>query len=370
MTTDSYDANKGTDYSQQTEQNIPQRYCISSTDCNIQLNERCITRTKYSFCGCKEPFFREKVSQKCQIKKLIRLLFEISSNYSNNLINSNSIEFIQMKYSIERNIWSVIMNSSHLLTIVDSIKVIQLIDTKIVVDFYVKIADPSNDFHHKYIEYHFWYRLMSIIRGIDFKSNLNSFDLRAIEISENIDYCSVKELNYCSDYAVCVEDKSLYPKFECRCKPGLTDLSPNTQFKGEICALKCNTDFCGAGGLCEIRNETEIHCICMNWNFGERCQYSFNTLLCVVALLLILSIFFSFCLTSLYCGYKIHEEFNKLRNLVQVLITHFLNFIQNYLFNSSFNFRTILTLKTVCLSFEWKISSKYLKKNKDFNCFH
>ena len=307
-------------------QNTSEKFCVTSIDCDIKLNERCIDRHKYSICGCKEPFFRENVSKKCQIKKLIRLLFKVSSNHSNQL-NSNSLELIQMKYSIERNIWSFILNSSHLLTIVDNIKVIELIDSKIVVDFYVKIANPSNNFHHKYIEYHFWYRLMSIIRGIHFDSNdnnLNSFDLRAIEIVDDIDYCSVKELNYCSESAICLDNNKSVTKFQCRCKSGLTDLSPNIDFKGEICALKCNSDICGVGGVCQIRNDTEIHCICTDWKFGDRCQYSFYTFVCVASLFVIISIFFSVCLASLYCGYKIHEEFGKLRKLlIQVSILCF-----------------------------------------------
>ena len=160
---------------------------------------------------------------------------------------------------------------------------------------------------------------MSSIRGIDLNEyNLNSFDLRAVEIVDDIDYCSVKELNYCSDSAICIHNKDSGGKFQCKCKSGLTDLSPNINFKGEICALKCNSDLCGTGGVCEIRNHTEIHCICTDWKFGDRCQYSLYAFLSVGALFIIISIFFSVCLATIYCGYKIHQEFDKLRIQIQV----------------------------------------------------
>ena len=302
--------------------NHSERYCISSNDCDIYLNERCVKRKKHSVCDCKEPFFRESSSQRCQIKKLIRLLFRISSNQMKRL--NNSIESIQLKHSIEAIIWSAIANSSHLISIVDDIKVIELKNVEIVVDFYVKIADKSNDFHHKYIEYNFWYRLMSSIRGIDYQSlsSLKSFNMRAIEVVDNVNYCLVKELNYCSDFADCLEDLNSERKFFCKCKPGLTDMSVNINYSGEVCALQCSIDLCGSGGVCDVRNQTEIHCICKNWNFGDRCQYSLNALLAVISVIGLLSIFVSFCLTALYCGCKIHEEFVELKKIIKVLPVH------------------------------------------------
>ncbi len=303
--------------------NSSERFCISSSDCNIGLNERCITHTKFSICGCKEPFFREIITQKCQIKKLIRLIFRISSlNYSNELNNTNSFEFIHTKHLIERAIWSLIINSTHLLTIVDNIKVIKFGPFVVMVDFYVKMANPTNSFHHRYMEYHFWYKLMTIIKGINIShtttDKFNILDMQAIEIDNNINYCSIKDLNYCSENAICIDKHNSEPKFYCKCKNGLTDLSPNANFSGEICAVKCDSEICGTGGFCQIRNGTHLHCVCTNWSFGSRCQYSIHVILSVIALLVILMILFGFCCASIYCGYRIRLEFNGLRSMIEV----------------------------------------------------
>jgi len=319
--------------------NNSERFCISSGDCYTELNERCITFSKYSVCGCKEPFFRETITHKCQIKKLIRLIFKLSSlNYSNELNNTNSFEYIQMKHIIERAIWAVIINSTHLLTIVDNIKVVKFSPFLVIVDFYAKIANPTNSFHHRYMEYHFWYKLMSAIKGINIgqkpTDKFSVLDLKAIEIDNNINYCSIKELNYCSENAICTENHNSESKFECKCKHGLADLSPNANFSGEICAVKCNSDFCGTGGFCEIRNGTHLHCICTNWSFGSRCQYSTNVILSVGALFVILSILFAFCCASVYCGYKIRLEFYGLRSMIEV---------SNQIFSCIFKF-SLLTI--------------------------
>lgn len=289
-----------------------QRFCLSSSDCYLELNERCILKEKYSICDCAKSFFRDEFTRRCQINKLIRTVFKVTFSHDNKSIslNKNSHEFLQFRTKLDNNLWFYINYSNYLNLIIQKTEFVEFnpSNQSITLDFYLKNRHIIS--HNSFIENNFIQEISSklsqTLKTLIDDQVINFFNVE--EIFDDLDPCTIHSLNYCNENSYCTRIENSEIGFRCSCKNSFTDLSPHPQFIGEICQIQCTSDYCYNDGFCIINNAKSLECKCFNWDFGNRCQFSGILVVSIAGLLLVMLIIILTFSLSIICLFKFKKD--------------------------------------------------------------
>ncbi|GFR05707.1 uncharacterized protein TNCT_65901 [Trichonephila clavata] len=271
-----------------------QKLCNSASECNVLLNERCISVEGQGFCDCGRSFIRHPKTKKCEAPVVLETSLKLpSEEFHQDLYDKSSDLFLRKRLESIETILIVLSEE-----IRDTITAIDVAFSKgsLIVHWKLTLASEGNE------------SISEIIQEVD--SNLeealkdeetlervplNTENALLLSVS-NINQCEKKELNYCSLGADCIPDEDR--GFKCRCKEGYLDNSRSPMYPGEICIEVCPPNFCGENGFCEQTGDGRRHCLCNSWHIGDRCEISGIVLIssfAAVNLFIILVVVFVIC---------------------------------------------------------------------------
>ena len=300
-------------------------FCLNDFNCQLNLNQRCVNNN----CKCIQPFFKQDESRECKLLKGSLIAFKYYElKYLNQLENVNSPQYIKFKYDIETSL-RYIINTSHSLS--SNIIHLQLINisnfphtSTFLVEVLIMIKEKlfSNNFKVDFTR-EMTKAILKLPANIllsnensDYNPDLDSsyFNLSIVSIDFNINPCTIQDLNYCGENSICTQKANHMTGFECKCKPGYTDNSPNPSYSGEVCIMQCPVSYCQNNGHCLIDpNDLSLYCTCTNWNLGNRCQYTplivFTLFASIIILIMLLigSLFYILCFKSYQSKSISHE---------------------------------------------------------------
>ncbi|KAI1287641.1 hypothetical protein HDE_09895 [Halotydeus destructor] len=289
------------------------RYCTSSADCHLDLNERCVLRTSRSVCQCREPFERNARTNSCDLKRAVKVSVDfVQLPYVAELSRKNTPAHIRTKELVESTLLAVFDNSDTLRNGVSQVRgsnfsAAPVSGGHLRTSFYLYIREPL------YTQPSVDALALLLIKEIsvsvhELNSSSNAtanFDLQVSEMEADIDPCELAELNYCSPDATCTPDKD--GGFRCECNDRFTDISPHPVYRGEQCTVECPESYCANGGHCHVDHKgVQFYCTCNNWNVGGRCQYSGIVVFSVLGLVVLLLLLIVGCAASAFCGQRAH----------------------------------------------------------------
>lgn len=270
------------------------RYCTTSLDCHLDLNERCVQRGTHSICDCREPFIRDPKTNSCELKRAVRIVMAFAKlSFSTELAKKSTPAYIRTRERVEKTMNSVISYSSVLSTGVHGIRAVNFSDTPNGLSSACYLFVRESLYRQLSLDALslLLVKEMSVaVHELNNTHKSGDYDIEVIEIDTDVNPCEIEELNYCSNFAECGRTKS--GGFYCQCRERYTDLSPHRTFTGEQCVIECPEAYCANDGHCHVDSKTSaLYCTCNNWNVGARCQYSgvvvFSVLGVVVILLLL-----------------------------------------------------------------------------------
>ncbi|KAF8770640.1 hypothetical protein HNY73_018144 [Argiope bruennichi] len=252
---------------------LPPRYCNNAGECNIALNEGCITKEGRSVCDCRRSFVRHPETDICEAPFMMRTSLKLpGEDFHEDLRDKYSDMYKNKTRDAIDTMWLVVYHDPTLEYNVADIDVAGFEKGSLVIHWEITFAVKKNE------------SILEVVQELDekleetfkHKNVLNSAPLNVENAKllsfSDINSCEKKELNYCSPNADCIRDG--FRGFRCRCKEGYLDNSKNPMYPGEICIVTCPLDYCGENGYCEARSNGEKQCLCNGWYFGEKCDIS------------------------------------------------------------------------------------------------
>ncbi|RWS13647.1 serine-rich adhesin for platelets-like protein [Dinothrombium tinctorium] len=290
------------------------RICLRSSDCQLDLNERCVPNGSHRICSCAQPFRKNSETNVCEIISGVKIVARFGSTaYKADLNRVNSPTFIKMKNWAENALWSLIRQSSILSEGISEIKVIGFSKGSLLVHALILIHSSliRNRKRIKKLDLVLATEFSLVIDNFskqldNFGTQVNASDITIIDINTDVNPCELNELNYCSKNAICVQsnEHSLNLGFQCKCKKGYADSSPHPSYLGESCSVECPQSYCSNDGHCHVDDENGLYCTCQDWNIGPRCQYSGVIVLSALAVIVALLMLIVGCSVYAFCGWR------------------------------------------------------------------
>lgn len=290
------------------------RFCTTSTDCHLDLNERCVSQGTFSVCDCREPFLRDAATNSCEIKRAVRIGVKFCAlSFTPELSKKNTPLYIRMKELAEKTIMSIVAYSPVLALGVSEARVSDFSDGSLQATCYLFVRESL------YRRGSMEALSLLLVKEISVavhelnatKDASPAYDMVVTELDTAINPCALSELNYCSDEAVCVPSKY---GFACKCDERFTDTSPHPAFPGETCSIECPESYCQNGGHCHVgKRDAVLYCTCNNWNVGARCQYSGIVVFSVLGVVVVLLLFVVGCTASAFCGHRASMQENAIQ---------------------------------------------------------
>lgn len=331
------------------------RFCSSPLECHLDMNERCVrSPSGGSFCGCREPFYRNSKSGICELKQPVQLVLRFNSiPFMEEFGKKNTPEFIKARELMEIILFEVIKSSTVLSELIKDIKILKFSGGSLQVTCLLLLVNPglkSEEEHSSRARLRKDSLALLLVKEISVAAHdLNSttrvpigssynnpetskagngsqdnsssssssdnyspgitksFDFSITEIETNVNPCSFDDLNYCDERAKCVHfgAESFGGGFSCTCAESLTDHSPHPSYRGEICTIQCPENYCENNGHCHVDPvDSKLYCTCNNWNVGMRCQYSGIVVFSVLGVVMLLLLFVVGCTSAAFCGQR------------------------------------------------------------------
>ncbi|GIY66909.1 uncharacterized protein CEXT_506761 [Caerostris extrusa] len=250
------------------------RYCRSAKECDSRLNERCVTLEGQGVCECGRAFIRHPRTRVCEAPIVLRTSMRLPSEvFHRDLKDRSSHRFKKLRKDAIATMWVLLQEDPTLYSSVASVDVAGFEKGSLVVHWELVLAANENE------------SISEVVQLVDEdikeafkdeellkKAPLNVENAMLLSVSNDINPCEKKELNYCNKDAECIRDDSR--GFKCQCKEGYLDYSRNRMYLGEICVATCPKDYCGDNGYCELRGNGQKQCLCNGWYFGEKCEIS------------------------------------------------------------------------------------------------
>ncbi|GIX90316.1 uncharacterized protein CDAR_506861 [Caerostris darwini] len=249
------------------------RYCSSAKECDNRLNERCVTLEGQGVCECGRAFIRHPRTRVCEAPIVLRTSLKLPGEvFHRDLKDPSSHRFKKMSKDAIATMWVLLQENPTLYSSVASVDVSGFEKGSLVVHWELVLVANDNE------------SISEVVQLVDEdiqeafkdeellkKAPLNVENAMLLSVSNDVNPCEKKELNYCSKDAECIRDD--HRGFKCRCKEGYQDYSRNRMYMGEICVATC-PDYCGDNGYCELRGNGQKQCLCNGWYFGEKCEIS------------------------------------------------------------------------------------------------
>ncbi|XP_023226338.1 uncharacterized protein LOC111627030 [Centruroides sculpturatus] len=249
------------------------RHCSSTVQCDVQLNERCVNEEGTGACQCGKSFIRNVETRMCEAKiAFVGMLLCPEQPYFSELDNPTSNTFQNMMKAAEITLKLILDNSEKLSVEEMQIRVVKFHRGSLIIEWQLTIPESKRNGSLEMMAVDFEDDFSHALQLVD-DSPININNATFLNISSEVDPCENAELNHCSKNAVCVlNNKS--NGYECICKNNYIDVSPSPiSYSGEICEAICPEGYCKNNGKCHVVQNKPV-CKCQSLYMGIYCQIS------------------------------------------------------------------------------------------------
>nr|XP_027199724.1 probable serine/threonine-protein kinase DDB_G0282963 [Dermatophagoides pteronyssinus] len=259
--------------------------CIVGDDstCDISLNEKCITELGLSSCQCRPGFARIIPRTNCSPVISLSISFRADKMAGNKLqftrplLNANSEEYQYLEFESIHALNSLFAQTKSLNTDLMAVKINRFyaVGGRTIVNATISLRsnDSLINSSSQRIKRQLQQELTQAI--IDSQNNLGESQLsvdsgsNAITRIDDLDECSVPDLNDCSKNAYCINE---FGGFRCECESGYEDKFPDGDKlqTGRICST-CSPSYCSNRGECLIIKGERV-CRCRANFIGSQCD--------------------------------------------------------------------------------------------------
>ncbi|XP_067130788.1 uncharacterized protein [Centruroides vittatus] len=249
------------------------RHCSSTVQCDVQLNERCVNEEGMGACQCGKSFIRNVETRMCEAKiAFVGMLRCPEQPYFAELDNPTSNTFQTMIEAAEVTLKLILDNSEKLSVEEMQIRVVKFHRGSLIIEWQLAIPESKRNGSLEMMAVDFEDDFSHALQLVD-DSPININNATFLNISSEVDPCENAELNHCSKNALCMPNNKS-SGYECICKNNYTDVSPSPiNYSGEICEAICPEGYCKNNGKCHIVQNKPV-CKCQSLYMGIYCQIS------------------------------------------------------------------------------------------------
>ncbi|OTF79854.1 hypothetical protein BLA29_004401, partial [Euroglyphus maynei] len=258
--------------------------CIVGDDstCDISLNEKCITELGLSSCQCRPGFARVIPRTNCSPVISLSLSFRVDKmagnkvQFTRSLLNANSEEYQYLEFESIHAMNSLFAQTKSLNNDLMAVKINRFyaVGGRTIVNATISLRSNDSTINSSQrIKRQLQQELTQAI--IESQNNLGESQLsvdsgsNAIARIDDLDECSLPDLNDCSKNAFCVNE---FGGFRCECESGYEDkFADGDRWQtGRVCS-SCSPSHCSNRGECLIVKGERV-CRCRANFIGSQCD--------------------------------------------------------------------------------------------------